>query len=150
MNMKEMRQVSRESGFTLIELMIVIAIIGILAAVAVPAYQDYVVRTKVSEAFVAMTEPKVTIQEYYTVKQGFPKDNTAAGLNASASYTSTFVSTVNVNNGSITVTLRKLDELAGAKGEKITLKPKNANNGKLTWACDSDMDNQFLPANCRS
>ena len=89
---------NKQQGFTLIELMIVIAIVGILAAIALPAYQDYTVRAKVSEAMVNLAEAKTTIAEYYSANNRFPEDAAAAGINtnpntdivASINYSSTF------------------------------------------------------------
>ncbi len=71
----------KQQGFTLIELMIVIAIVGILAAIALPAYQDYTVRAKVSEAMVTLAEAKTTIAEFYSANNYFPASAANAGIN---------------------------------------------------------------------
>lgn len=73
---------ARQGGFTLIELMIVIAIIGILAAIALPAYQDYTVRAKMAEPLAALSEAKTSITEYFAARGVLPDDGGEAGLNA--------------------------------------------------------------------
>ena len=146
----------KSQGFTLIELMIVIAIIGILAAVAVPAYQDYIIRTRVSEGYVATGEARASIQEYYTVKdQSFPSSNAQAGMGSSAAFKSTYVSTLIVTSGGVvTVTLTGADDINDAGGKTIIYTPSDGGSGsKLDWACTGaaggTIQGKYRPASCR-
>lgn len=144
---------SAQKGFTLIELMIVVAIIGILAAVALPAYQDYTVRAKVSEAIIAATSPKGLISEAFQTDGLEGAKAAAATFNAKAAteiatkYVSTIVVGVtDADAGVITVTLQGAS--AGlptdAQGKKIVMSP-NVNkvalaagvSGPVDWACAS-------------
>ncbi|ENS6391372.1 pilin, partial [Neisseria gonorrhoeae] len=104
-----------QKGFTLIELMIVIAIVGILAAVALPAYQDYTARAQVSEAILLAEGQKSAVTEYYLNHGIWPKDNTSAGVASPASnIKGKYVQKVEVNNGVVTA-----DGTDGANGTKI-------------------------------
>jgi len=136
----------KQSGFTLIELMIVVAIIGILAAIAIPAYQDYTVRAKVSEGLSLAGGAKTAVAETYQSTGSWPTSNSGAGLASSASITGNNVSSVGVgNNGVITITYSG----APINGNTITLTPSDA-TGSITWACaSSSIDDKYLPANCR-
>ena len=95
----------KQLGFTLIELMFVVAIIGILAAIAIPAYKDYVTRSKLTEAFVMVSEVKSTVNEFYKATGWMPADNQQAGLAESGAYRGNYVLGVVVENGSIHIEL---------------------------------------------
>ncbi|HFC5131864.1 TPA: pilin, partial [Neisseria gonorrhoeae] len=96
-----------QKGFTLIELMIVIAIVGILAAVALPAYQDYTARAQVSEAILLAEGQKSAVTEYYLNHGIWPKDNTSAGVASPASnIKGKYVKEVKVENGVVTATMK--------------------------------------------
>jgi type IV pilus assembly protein PilA len=93
---KERSMKKIQQGFTLIELMIVVAIIGILAAIAIPQYQDYTVRTRVSEAAVLADGAKTAVAEFYNTNSHWPPNNASAGLSASTSIIGKYVSGVSV------------------------------------------------------
>jgi type IV pilus assembly protein PilA len=138
-----------QQGFTLIELMIVVAIIGILAAIAIPAYQDYTIRAKVSEPMTFGDAAKVSVSEYYQTVGVMPASLSAAGVSdatsqyiSSVSYTATS-STV----GTIIITVQNLG--GNATGE-IQLEGTGRTAGTVDWDCKgSTLEKKYLPANCR-
>lgn len=93
-----------QQGFTLIELMIVVAIIGILAAIAIPAYQDYTVRGQISEGLTIADGAKTGVQDFYSTRGRLPPVNASAGLATDASITGNYTTKVNVTNGRIQIT----------------------------------------------
>jgi len=131
-----------QKGFTLIELMIVVAIIGILAAIALPAYQDYTVRAKVSELILAGSAGKVQVAEYFQVNGALP---TSAQLTLPTQSTN-MVASVAQNNGIITVTGTSV---AGISGGTITMTPSDAGNGVLNWVCSGTIDAKYRPSSCK-
>ena len=149
----------REQGFTLIELMIVVAIIGILAALAIPAYQDYTIRAQVSEGLSLAGGAKASMSEYFQDKGSWPTTNTLAGLPAANEIKGKYVSDVTVTGaaakGTITV------KYAGA-GSATNTKIHNAelvlegtdNQGSISWVCrgGSGLSNnqKWLPTACRT
>ena len=142
----------KQQGFTLIELMIVVAIIGILAAIAIPAYQDYTIRAQVSEGLNLAGGAKAAVTEYTQDRGTFPTDNTTAGISAAADINGKYVTGVQVAaNGVVTVTYGA-DAHALISGDTIRLSP-TTNAGSVEWACDSAgsaIANKHLPAACRS
>ncbi|HGO7157171.1 TPA: pilin [Neisseria meningitidis] len=123
-----------QKGFTLIELMIVIAIVGILAAVALPAYQDYTARAQVSEAILLVEGQKSAVTEYYLNHGIWPSDNSAAGVASSADIKGKYVQKVEVNNGVITATMASSNVNNEIKGKKLSLWAKRQ-AGSVKWFC---------------
>ncbi len=141
---------NKQQGFTLIELMIVVAIVGILAAIAIPAYQDYTTRARVSEAIGFAAAAKTAVSESVISTGTLPADNSAAGLAAANQIKSTFVESLTVANGVITVEIQSTNNATVDAGSVI-LTPTVTSAG-VNWACsvnDATM-NQFVPANCRN
>jgi type IV pilus assembly protein PilA len=132
-----------QQGFTLIELMIVVAIIGILAAVALPAYKDYTVRAKVSELLLAASAGKTQVAEFFQVNGALPA---AASLTLNTQATQ-WVASVAQSAGVITVTATATE--AAISGGTITLTPADAGNGNLNWVCSGSIDAKYRPASCK-
>jgi len=146
-----------QKGFTLIELMIVVAIIGILAAIAIPAYQDYTIRAQVTEG--------INLAGYFTNVGSFPATLSAAGISSSPS--GKYVTNLAITNGGITVTY---GNQANAKitGKALTLTPYNDNTQDIIWVCGAHnppsgaslassvtagtttIPGNYLPQTCRS
>jgi type IV pilus assembly protein PilA len=141
-----------QRGFTLIELMIVVAIIGILAAVAIPAYQDYIARAQVSEAVLLVAKGKTSLVEYFTDRGSWPTDAAEVMVNQSGRY----VSTVTLGTGagattsSITVTARIKSATVNTSITSGELNVTTLDNGK-TWSCTTGANllSKYVPASCR-
>ncbi len=139
-----------QQGFTLIELMIVVAIIGILAAVAIPAYQDYTVRAKMAEGLSLASPAKVGVAEFWSSEGGLPSTNGSVGLPTSTSIVGNSIRSVAVgNSGVITITTAGTGLPAAVAGDNFTLTP-TASVGGLVWVCASgNIDSKYLPSECR-
>ncbi|HEZ4950381.1 TPA: pilin [Neisseria meningitidis] len=123
-----------QKGFTLIELMIVIAIVGILAAVALPAYQDYTARAQVSEAILLAEGQKSAVTEYYLNHGIWPGNNTSAGVASASDIKGKYVEKVEVAKGVITATMLSSGVNNEIKGKKLSLWAKRQ-NGSVKWFC---------------
>ncbi|HEZ5297878.1 TPA: pilin [Neisseria meningitidis] len=157
-----------QKGFTLIELMIVIAIVGILAAVALPAYQDYTARAQVSEAILLAEGQKSAVTEYYLNHGKWPAGNSNAGVASSSTIKGKYVQSVTVANGVITATMLSTGVNKEIQGKKLSLWAKRQ-DGSVKWFCgqpvtrndtakddvaaDNDatkkIDTKHLPSTCR-
>jgi type IV pilus assembly protein PilA len=141
-----------QKGFTLIELMIVVAIIGILAAIAIPAYQDYTIRAQVSEAMSLASGVRTAVSEQFQTTGVWPTDNTAAGVSDPGDISGNYVVSVTVardgSNGSITAEFGNSANPLIA-GEDFVLTGTDQ-GGSVSWDClGSSIQTKYLPASCR-
>ncbi|HFC4769886.1 TPA: pilin, partial [Neisseria gonorrhoeae] len=123
-----------QKGFTLIELMIVIAIVGILAAVALPAYQDYTARAQVSEAILLAEGQKSAVTEYYLNNGKWPANNGDAGVASSSSIKGKYVESVTVTNGVVTAKMKSDGVNKEIQGKRLSLWAKRQ-DGSVKWFC---------------
>lgn len=140
-----------QKGFTLIELMIVVAIIGILAAVALPAYQDYTTRAKVSEVVLAASSARTSLAEAYAANATFPNDMSAAGLSTQSSkYVEKITYAGDSTKATITVTAQGDTRITG---KTLMLQGTPSTDGVVVWKCGAPgtggIENKYLPASCR-
>lgn len=143
-----------QKGFTLIELMIVIAIVGILVVVALPAYQDYTARAQVAEALSLAEGQKAAVVEYYSDKGTWPKDNTEAGIAKPKDISGSYVESVTIGaKGTIVAKMKTTGVNDNIRNQSVTLTPSigtGANKkGSFTWKCTSTINNKYLPSSCR-
>ena len=159
---------SRSGGFTLIELMIVIAIIGILASLAISAYQTYTVRAQISEALNMADGAKVPVVDAYTNSGTAPADRTAAGMSPDPTDTSgNYVSAVAVTNGRVDIALSGPRSHQAIFGQTLSVTPYETNGNTIVWRCGNapqptgvllvggaphlapTVDARYLPSACR-
>ncbi|MFV0278631.1 MAG: pilin [Parahaliea sp.] len=150
-----------QQGFTLIELMIVIAIVGILAAIALPAYQDYTVRAKMAEPLAALAEAKTSVTEYYVSTGAMPIDVGQAGINRNPDkdiVASMKYERVSSTGALITATIQDGIVPNAASTVGFTLSSVSSNDGSVKWVCKrserangggGEIDAKYLPSTCR-
>ncbi len=142
-----------QQGFTLIELMIVVAIIGILAAIAIPAYQDYTIRAQITEGLNLAAGAKAAVSEYYMDRGVLPADNATAGLSAANTIAGNYVDQVTVLAGVITIRYSNTaPQRANSiiNGAILTITPNTANPGAVDWNCTNGaIAVKHVPAACR-
>ncbi len=141
MNMKR----SIQKGFTLIELMIVVAILGILAVFAIPAYNDYVIRSKVAELINVGSAAKTAISEYVITNGAFPTGTTSGGFSL---VSTNLVTSMTYSSATGAVTINASPTNVGAT-MAIVLTPSTNASGAVTWACTATGSSQYAPASCR-
>ena len=138
-----------QQGFTLIELMIVVAIIGILAAIAIPAYQDYTIRAQVSEGLNLSGGAKAAVTEYFQDRGLMPTNNAQAGLEAAGNIRGKYVASVTNASGVITVAYGG-DAHATITGDSVLITADTSAAGSVQWVCTSaTIADKHLPAACR-
>jgi prepilin-type N-terminal cleavage/methylation domain-containing protein len=136
-----------QKGFTLIELMIVVAIVGILAAVALPAYQNYTIRAQVTELLSLADAAKTPVTEAYQSTGKLPTSNSDANYGGA---TGKYTASVAVGDkGVITATADATNSNASLQKKTITLTPVAETTGTLTWTCAGTVDTQYRPNTCK-
>ncbi len=139
----------KQQGFTLIELMIVVAIIGILAAVAIPAYQDYTVRARISEGLGLASPAKTGVAEYFASEAVLATNNASVGLALAASINGNAIRSVSISAGVIRITTANTNMPSEAQGKSWDLSPITS-SGRVLWTCKTnDIPTKYLPAECR-
>ena len=135
--MNKLRHKLRQMGFTLIELMIVVAIIGILASIALPQYQAYTLRAKLAEAFTITSGVKNNIAEHFKTHREFPADNAAAGVPEAQYLIGHYVKAVEIENGALHVRFRD-DVVPDEKEAALTIRPLvvvDSPESPIAWLC---------------
>ncbi|MBS0382048.1 MAG: pilin [Proteobacteria bacterium] len=146
---------SMQKGFTLIELMIVVAIIAILAAIAIPAYQDYLIRSQVTEGMTLMDGAKIAGTEYYANKGTWPQTNASAGIATAASIAGKYVLSVDwaANPNKITAKFNSTNANKAIQGDVLVLSPFSNGGGTFGWTCTravgTTVADKYLPSSCR-
>ncbi|MEN1929202.1 pilin [Luteimonas sp. MJ250] len=148
-----------QKGFTLIELMIVVAIIAILAAIAIPQYQNYVTKSQFSESQTIASGIKIAVAEHYTQAGACPILGTTAGFPADPDeYEGKYVASAAIGDGTaadnptcdITLTFKDADVSAGLQGEEVLIQGSETGDGNFNWTCTAaTIDDKYLPNTCQ-
>jgi len=143
-------QKKAQQGFTLIELMIVIAIVGILAAIALPAYQDYTIRAKMAEPVAGLAEAKTTYTEYYSANNKLPLTQTISGI-ALTRYGDILNQITVADNSALITAYVKDGVIPSGDGSTIILSGTTQQDGTMTWVCrpGAVIATKYLPSTCR-
>jgi type IV pilus assembly protein PilA len=148
--MKNIQANQAQKGFTLIELMIVVAIIGILAAVAIPAYQDYTIRAKVSEVMTIASAARTSVAEYYISTGDMPSSTTSAGINDNAAQSEYITGIAFATSAGGTELTYTLDNLGGTADNTTFIYQITGNNNGVQVNCTGGtLEAKYRPANCR-
>ena len=144
---------SLQKGFTLIELMIVVAIIAILAAIAIPAYQNYLIRSQVTEGTTLADGAEVAIAEYHANTGSWGLTAQSVGVTGTAAdIQGKYVSQVAIASGKITATFASSGNQkanAAIATKTLTLSPSASVNGDIHWSCSGTVPAKYLPSSCR-
>ena len=140
---------SAQRGFTLIELMIVVAIIAILAAIAIPAYQDYTIRAQVTDGISLATGAKTAVWDFVANTGRYPGNNGSAGLASASSIKSNYVTQLVVTNGLIRVTFGGVRANTNLASGELQLSPLTQ-AGSILWQCKGTLPAKYLPTSCRT
>ncbi len=145
--------IKKNQGFSLTDLMITVALVGVLAALAIPSYRAYKVRTNVSEGITAANPIKDEMAYYYTVNGTFPTSDSELGIEAE-SYATNIVKSISINaSGDIVTTFKAIGNQI-EDGESIEFQHSLSSSGAIEWVCTPSLSDgvnlQFVPASCRS
>lgn len=143
-----------QKGFTLIELMVVVAIVAFLSAFSLPAYQDYTIRTRIAEGLTLASAAKTAMTEYYSTNHTWPRTNSAAGMADASKIIGNAVKSVDVNGNMILITYNgKVGDISGKNLIKISAPAAPSAGESITWTCGEDSTTtvpaRFLPPECR-
>ncbi|HEY5603718.1 MAG TPA: pilin [Gammaproteobacteria bacterium] len=139
-----------QQGFTLIELMIVVAILGFLITIALPAYQAYTARAKISEILVVADAAKSSLSDYYMSAGQMPSSTTQANINTNIAQSS-FINAISFTTTATTATISYTVQNTGATGDIALVGTASANG--IQWSCNTaatTVDNKYLPISCRN